>query len=99
MIDNASRRTELAALLLDRAQEALLDMHEPALVYNFGGRDNTYAEKLLSRPDFGSRLNLMKTAAQAIASHKVLDQYDSDAAQAAAVDAWLKAMIGDAASD
>jgi hypothetical protein len=88
--DNAARRADLAALLLDRALEALADMSEPALVYNFGGKDNTYAEKLLSRPDFGGRLNLMRTAAQAIASHKVLDQYDSDAAQASAMDAWLK---------
>jgi hypothetical protein len=63
-------------------------------VYSFGGRDNTYAERMLSRPDFRGRRDLAQVAKIALDAHKMLDQYDSDAAQAAAVDAWLKSMIG-----
>jgi hypothetical protein len=95
VVDNAARRTEIAAKLLDVADEAIEDMSRQALVYNFGGRDNTYAERMLSRPDFRGRRDLALIAKTALDSHKMLDQYDSDASQAAAVDAWLKSMIGD----
>jgi hypothetical protein len=94
VVDNAARRTEIAAKLLGVAGEAIDDMSQQALVYSFGGRDNTYAERMLSRPDFRGRRDLAQVAKIALDAHKMLDQYDSDAAQAAAVDAWLKSMIG-----
>lgn len=55
--DNRARRAALAPVFLDRAEDALgkigaaLDrMHGQTLVFNFGGRDNTYEEHLLDQP-------------------------------------------------
>lgn len=55
--DNRARRAELAPRFLDKAEEALdqiagalARMSGPTLVYNFGGRDNTYEEHVLDSP-------------------------------------------------
>lgn len=46
-IDLAAGRQRLAEKLLTRAEQALDDLDKPYLVYNFGGRDNTYNEHKL----------------------------------------------------
>lgn len=56
-IDNRARRAELAPVFLEKAEKALKEiddalgrMHGETLVYNFGGRDNTYEEHVLDQP-------------------------------------------------
>lgn len=91
---DADRRTALASRMLDVASRALDDMDLPCTVYNFGGKDNHYAEQTIPRPSAADRRNLMIIAATAIDKHKILDQYDAAGARASAFDEWLKAMTG-----
>ena len=77
--DSRARRAAIASRLLDEAVAAMDDMHKPALVYAFGGRDNEYNEHLLDRPSFSDRRNLMTIAAVAIDKHVVLERHDSAA--------------------
>jgi hypothetical protein len=97
-VDKAARRAEIESMLLERAREALEDMDREALVYNFGGKDNTYNERHLSRPDFRARLDLMRTAESAMREARAIAKHDSDVAGVAAVDAWLKAMLSEGGS-
>lgn len=93
--DNAARqRAEISAMLLDEAREAVLDMRRPATIYNFGGKDNTYNEKQVSRPPTGDRRNLAIIAGTLLDKHKMLDGYDASQHLASAVDDWLGDMLG-----
>lgn len=93
--DNAARRAELSQRLLDRAVEALGQMDSEFLVFNFGGRDNTYAEHRLDRPPTGDLRNLMTVAAIAVDKHLAIERHDSDGGEGlAAVDAWLRHTLG-----
>lgn len=90
---NAQLRAEISAELLDVAREALRDMRRQAVIYNFGGKDNTYNERTVERPPTGDRRNLATIAAIALDKHKMLDAYDS-ASDNTDVAAWLEWMSG-----
>jgi hypothetical protein len=92
---NAERRAELASRLLDVAKDAVDEMYQPATIYNFGGKDNTYNEKQVQRPPTGDRRNLATIAAIMMDKHKVLDMYDADARAGAALDRWLDHLTGE----
>lgn len=75
-IDLADERQSIKAMLLVRGREALEAMDAPALVYSFGGRDNTYSERLLDAPPVGDQRNLMTIAAIALQRFADLDRVD-----------------------
>lgn len=52
----------LAERLLAEAHSILDDLHKPYLVYNFGGRDNSYEEHTLDAPPMDVRLTAVRTA-------------------------------------
>lgn len=91
-LSNADRRAELAGRLLAEARAALDDMQNGSIVHasSFGEITFAQASRVLPR----DRQALMTTAAIALDKHRMLDQYDSAAAGAAAVDLWLQGMIG-----
>ncbi|QYM76919.1 helix-turn-helix domain-containing protein [Leucobacter luti] len=61
-IDLAAGRQRLAEKMLQRAEEALDDLDKPYLVYNFGGKDNTYEEHELKRAPIEVRRNALTMA-------------------------------------
>lgn len=63
---NREKRANLETRLLDEALGLLVELHEPHLVYNFGGKDNTYEEHQLDRPDVGAKRALIGAAGTAI---------------------------------
>jgi len=65
-MDNAARRARLEELLLEDALRLREQLWQPTLVYNFGGKDNTYEEHQLDRPDFGGQNAIMRTVGTAI---------------------------------
>jgi phage repressor protein C with HTH and peptisase S24 domain len=90
---NAQRRADISALFAQRAEEALMAMRAPAVIFNFGGKDNTYNEKNVEQPPTADQRNLMTIAAIAMDKHKMLDAYDS-ASENTDVAAWLEWMSG-----
>ncbi len=93
--DAKARRAELANLLLEDARRLRDQIYEPAIVYNFGGRENTYAENTLPEPDYAAKLKIMQAAGIAIDRSLRLDSYDSDEQGLSAVDAWLRSITGE----
>lgn len=70
-------------------------MWQPAKVFNIGGRDNTYTEKDVPEPPSDAKKNLMAAAGVAIEkSLKLVPPEREDAESLAAVDQWLRGMIG-----
>lgn len=75
MTEDATRHrvAQLAALRADTAVDLHLDalrltqqMWEPATIYNFGGKDNTYRDKQVNEPPSGDKKNLMAAAGIAL---------------------------------
>lgn len=75
--DMATERADISELFLRRAREALEQMVESHLVYNFGGKENSYAEHVLERPPTGDLRNLMVTAATAIDKHMAVHRFNT----------------------
>lgn len=71
-----AERSDLADLLQRRARELLRQMDGPFLVFNFGGKDNTYEEHTLDGPPTGDIKNLMHAAVQALGKALDIDQMD-----------------------
>jgi len=61
-VDLAVARVRLAEKMLHRSEEMLDALDSPYLVYNFGGKDNTYEEHTLQRAPVEVRRNAVVTA-------------------------------------
>jgi transposase-like protein len=61
-VDLAAGRIRLAEKMLAAAEAMLDDIDEPYLVYNFGGKDNTYEEHELDTAPVEVRRNIITTA-------------------------------------
>jgi hypothetical protein len=92
--DLAARRARISERLVEAAERALDDMNAPAVIYNFGGKDNTYAEKPVARPPVADQRQLATIAAIALDKHRMLDQYDAQQGLSSAVDDWLLSRLG-----
>lgn len=95
VVDAKSKRTQLANDLLDDAAKIRAQLWERCRVYSFGGRDNAYNETWHERPDFASQLKIMQTVGVAVEKVLRIEAHDADTQGLAAVDAWLRDMIGD----
>ncbi|MGW3572065.1 helix-turn-helix domain-containing protein [Streptomyces sp. NPDC000941] len=93
--DLAEKRTLLAETLIDDAMRLTEQMWEPSVVYNIGGKDNTYTEHQVDEPPADAKRALMAAAGQAIDRSLKLAPPETDQQGLAAVDAWLRGMMGD----
>jgi len=94
--DNKARRAALESTLLVKADQLIAQIDAPHVVFNFGGKDNTYEEHLLKKPPTSDIRNLMQSAGIAIdRSLKLADHDGTGGDNAAAVDRWLTFMTGE----
>lgn len=91
--DMKAQRANLAQILLEDA----LKLRERAWTqYTYYERSKDGVERVqLDLPPLAEVRNAYTALAIAIDKHVVLDRHDSDATGLAAVDAWLRDMIGD----
>jgi hypothetical protein len=93
--DNKALRAAISRRFLEETAKVLDRLNAPYLVYAFGGKDNDYNQQLLDLPPAGELRNLMTAAAVAFDKHMAADRHDNDDQGLAAVDAWLRNMLGD----
>lgn len=67
MADLAEKRTILAEALTDDALRLSAQMWEPTVVFNIGGKDNTYTEEPVDEPPAADKRALMAAATAAAA--------------------------------
>lgn len=75
--DNRAKRAQLETDLLDDAQRLRKSMWEECLVYNFGGKDNTYEEHHHDEPDHASKLKIMQAVGVAIEKALKIAEHDA----------------------
>ncbi|MGW5352216.1 helix-turn-helix domain-containing protein [Streptomyces sp. NPDC004031] len=90
----AARRMDLAEALQGDAERLTEQMWEPAKVYSFGGKDNTYEERSVDEPPADAKRALMGAAGMAIDRSLKLVPPETDQQGLAAVDQWLRGMMG-----
>ena len=90
--DNRSRRAALELGELIDAERFRAQMFVPTLVFNFGGKDNTYNEHWLDHPPIVDQLKLQQSVGIAIDRSLKLSLHDADMGNVAAVDKWLAHM-------
>lgn len=92
---NAASRAELSANLLKDAERLRQQLFAPCVVYNFGGRNNTFEEHQLDEPDFQAKEKILKAIGTAVDKHLAIERHDADGGEGlAAVDQWLRTMMG-----
>ncbi|MFG2963570.1 helix-turn-helix domain-containing protein [Streptomyces sp. NPDC048288] len=92
--DLAALRAQLALDLTHDAMKLREQMWQPAKIYNFGGKDNEYNERDVPEPPADAKRTLMGAAGMAIDRSLKLAPPEQDTEGLAAVDAWLKGMMG-----
>lgn len=94
----AEARAGIAALATERAQSMLERWEQEYLVFNFGGKDNDYNEHVLSEPPVEAKRAMAQTFRDLMRTVLDIDRHDNRADEGlAAVDQWLRDMIGSAA--
>lgn len=92
--DNALARAELAGLLLQDARRLRDQLFTSTVAYNFGGKDNTFAEHELPEPDFRAKQAILTSIAIALDKSMALERFDAEGGQGlAAVDEWLRTVL------
>jgi hypothetical protein len=91
----AQRRAAISERLLGVAEKTLGMMDGPYLVFNFGGKDNTYNQHLLEGVPSGDLKALATALGIVLDKHKMLEHFDSDIALGSAVDRWIAHMNGE----
>jgi len=101
MATAANRRAALELSLLVDAERLRLQMFAPTVAFNFGGKDNSYAEVNLDQPIMGDQLKLMQAIGIAVTHSLKIADHDADTGIADAIgmlDA-IAAAIGSATAD
>ena len=89
MADLAERRAILAEALQTDAERLTEQLWQPSVVFNFGGKDNTFEKRELPEPPADAKKNLMAAAGMAIdRSLKLVPPQDDGGVEAA------KGMVG-----
>ncbi|MEU2111835.1 helix-turn-helix domain-containing protein [Streptomyces sp. NPDC019507] len=94
--DLAERRAILAEALQADAERLTENMWKPTVVFNIGGKDNEYTEHLMDEAPADTKKNLMAAAGMAIDRSMKLCPPETDSEGLAAVDQWLRGMMGGA---
>jgi hypothetical protein len=74
-IDLEAARLKSAQIMMVNGFDAAAALDGPFLVYNFGGKDNTYAEHILDSPPIEARDKVQKILGQqVVAASRILDK-------------------------
>lgn len=77
--DAKARRAALQLGLLEDAEKLRQQLWQPARIFSFGGRDNTYEERTVEKPPFADQLKIMQATGAAVDRALKLDDHDSGA--------------------
>lgn len=82
--DAAALRAQLELDYLEDAQRLRAQLWQPCKAFNFGGKDNTYAETNLTEPVFADKLKIMQASTTATAASLRIEAARADGGLTAA---------------
>ena len=85
VVDARGRRAKLQLALLEDAEKLRQQAWKPTVVFNFGGKDNTYEQRTIDEPTFADKLKIMQAVGIAVDRSLKLDLHDSAAGAAQVV--------------
>lgn len=92
---SAERRAEIAARFTEECDRLLDELHGEYLVFNFGGKDNTFEERTLVEPPTEAKRQLIQAAREAMRTVLDIDRHDNKGdTVGSAFDAFLERMMG-----
>lgn len=77
----AEQRARIMRKMMNASESLLGQMEQPARVFNFGGRDNTFAEVELDAPPIADKLRLMQAAGIGVDKALALAAHDAGSAR------------------
>lgn len=77
----ADQRARIMKKMNDAAEKMLGLLDQPVVAFNFGGRDNTYAEHELPEPTIQDKLRLMQAAKVGVDAGLALAAHDAGSAR------------------
>lgn len=77
----AEQRSRIMRKMMNASESLLSQMDQPARVFNFGGRDNTFAEVELDAPPIADKLRLMQAAGIGVDKALALAAHDAGSAR------------------
>lgn len=78
VVDAKARRATLALEHLSDAERLRRQLFAPTVVFNFGGKDNTYEQRTLDKPPIADQLKLVQAVGAAVATLERLARIDAD---------------------
>lgn len=94
LADAKARRAKLMEGLLDDAERLRGQMFAPTTLHSFGGKDHTYETAEIPEPLFKDKRDIAQAVGILVEKSLRLDTHDSDDQGLAAVDAWLRDVMG-----
>lgn len=79
LADARARRATLRSDLLGDAERLRAQLWKPTVVFNFGGKENTYEEHTLPEPPFADKQRITTSVSTLIGTIERLDKMDADA--------------------
>lgn len=73
---SAERRAQIAATFTERAERLLAEMEQEFVAFNFGGKDNSYAEHHFDRPPVDAQFTMIRAAREAMRTVLDIDRHD-----------------------
>lgn len=92
--DFAARRQNLKEVLLTDAERLEGQLWKKCKVYNFGGKDNSFAEQEIPEPGFRDKREICTSIGILVDKVDKLEKMDDHTDDRAAVDEWLATLKG-----
>jgi transposase-like protein len=93
--DAATRRARIEEQALASAEKLLSQMWKPALVFNFGGKENDYNSTTLEEPPFADKRAIATSVQALLQTALKIAEHDRADVATSGVDAWLEHMTED----
>jgi hypothetical protein len=93
-IDMKARRARIAERLLNESEELLDDIKRPYVDHTFTQAGEYVQHAAMPVPQ--DKAHLTRSAANLLAEHRRMAEFDADKGGMSAVDAWLRGMLGEA---
>ena len=98
-VNGLDKRTQLANRLWAKAHQLMDQLEQPHKTFKIGGKDNTYTEHELDRPDVDAVLTIMRSISIAVDKASTIEELNSQIKEMSDLDLFLQNLTKEGAED